>query len=111
MYVQVPGQYNVVMRMKPQKSKGEPYYDKVTKKTMPLTNDDSEDSYYTKKDNDDEIPVDPNYDVCYDEDEEKKTSDDSSTNHHSNDSMQADTNSICSNNSNKSIINEEVSSN
>ena len=85
MFVQVPGQYNVVMRLKPRKSKGEPYYDKVSKKLMPLSNNDSEDSYYTKKDGD-ELPIDPNYDVLYDEDDESNKGDDNSSKNHSNDS-------------------------
>ena len=76
MYIQVPGQYNVVMRVKPLKSKYQYYFKKETGVLVPLSNDDSEYSYFKKKD-ENVVPVDPNYEVVCDEDDELINNEDS----------------------------------
>lgn len=49
MYVNFPGQYNVLMKIKPQPFKYKCYYNEELGVMMPPISNDSEDSYYTKK--------------------------------------------------------------
>ena len=75
-YVNVPGQYNVVMKIIPPPSKYKRCYGKDLGIVLPLNNDDSEDSYYLPQDDSSVVPVDPHYDVKYDEDNESLNSND-----------------------------------
>ena len=77
MYVNVPGQYNVVMKIKPKKSHYQRHDHEDFGILHPLTNDDSEDSFYTKKD-ENIPPIDEAYNVLYDEDDIQS---DSGSNH------------------------------
>ena len=78
MYVNVPGQYNVVMKMK-RKSKYQRYFDEELGVIVPPYNDDSEDSFFTKPEPN-IAPVDEDYDVLYDEDDAESNSE---SNHNS----------------------------
>ena len=73
MYVNVPEQYNVVMKLHPKPSNYRCDYDEEFGEIHPLNNDGSEDSYYLGDDSN-EIPVDNDYKVKYNDSDESESS-------------------------------------
>ena len=63
MYVNVPGQYTIVISVKPKQSKYKHTYVKELGVMHPINNDKSEDSYYLQDNPNELVQTDPNYDV------------------------------------------------